>query len=163
MANSDRPSGLRPYGAILRCTPYTAGAVIYPGDAVHLEADGKVDPAVASEAIIGVAATYASADGDEVLVWDDPDQKFVVQDDGVSATLSQTNVGRNYNIVATAGNSTYKQSRMELDADSGATASTLPLRLVGFDREVNQASGAINAKCIVVVNQHQLDANIEGA
>lgn len=162
MANSDRPAGLRPYGAILRCTPYTAGATIYPGDAVHMEADGKVDPAVASEAIIGVAATYASADGEEVLVWDHPEQRYVVQDDGVSATLSQTSVGLNYNLVATAGNSTYKVSRMELDASSGATDSTLPLRLVGFDREVNQVSGAINAKCIVQINQNQYGDATEG-
>ena len=51
MANSDRPKGLRPYGDILRETPYTAGAAVYPGDAVHLEDDGKVDPAAAAEAM----------------------------------------------------------------------------------------------------------------
>lgn len=164
MANTDKPKGFSPVGETLRCRPYTAGAAVYPGDAVKLQADGKVDPATASQSIIGVAASYAAADGDEVLVWDDPNQLFKVQDDGVSATLSQTSVGLNYNIVATAGNSTYKDSRMELDADSGATDSTLPLRLVGFAREEGESgAGAINAKCIVAINQHQLGDAIEGA
>lgn len=160
MANTDRPKGLRPYERAIRETPYTAGGAIYPGDAVHMEADGKVDAATASEALVGVAATYAAADGDEVIVWDDPQQKFVVQaDDGT--TLAQTNIGLNYNIVATAGNATYKQSRMELDSDSGATTSTLPLRLIGVSREEGSEIGEF-AKCVVVINNHQLANNTEG-
>lgn len=160
MANANRPKGLRPFERALRETPYVAGAAIYPGDAVHLEADGKVDPASASEALVGVAATYAAADGDEVLVWDDPQQKFVVQaDDGT--TLAQTNIGLNYDIVATAANTTYKQSRMELDSDSGATTSTLPLRLIGVSREEGSEIGEF-AKCVVVINNHQLANNTEG-
>lgn len=160
MANVDRPKGFRPYERVLRETPYTAGAAIYPGDAVHLEDDGKVDPATASEAVIGVAATYASGDGVEVIVWDDPEQKFVVQaDDGT--TLAQTAVGLNYNLVATAGNSTYKQSRMELDSNTGATSSILPLKLLGVSREVNTAIGEF-AKCVVVINNHQLGKGVEG-
>jgi hypothetical protein len=154
MANSNRPSGFRPYGDILRETPYTAGAAVYPGDVVHLEDDGLVDPAVASEAVLGVAASYAAASGAEVLVWDDPDQKFIAQmDDGT--TPAQTAVGLNYNIVATAGNSTYKRSRMELDSDSGATNSNLPLKLLAFDREVNNVAGEF-AECIVSINMHQI-------
>lgn len=153
MANVDRPKGLRPYGDVLRETPYIAGATIYPGDAVHMEDDGKVDPATASESIIGVAATYASADLSEVIVWDDPDQKFIVQAD-TGTTLAQTAVGLNYDIVATAGNSTYRVSRMELDSDSGATSSVLPLRLLAFDKAVGNAAGE-HADCVVMINNHQ--------
>ena len=161
MANSDKPRGFRPYGDIIRVVPYTAGAAVYPGDAVHLENDGKVDPAVASEALLGVAASYAAADGDEVLVWDSPDQKFIVQSDN-GTTLAQTAVGLNYNIVDTAGDSTYKQSRQELDSDSGATTpSTLPLRLIAFDREQGNAAGEF-AECIVQINNHQLGRNTVG-
>lgn len=161
MANSDKPKGFRPYGDVIRAVPYTAGAAIYPGDAVHLEDDGKVDPATASEALLGVAANYASADGQEVMVWDSPDQKFIVQgDDGT--TLAQTAVGLNYNIVATAGNSAYKMSRMELDSSSGVTTpSTLPLRLLGFDREQGNSAGEF-AECIVQINNHQLGRNTVG-
>lgn len=159
MANTNRPKGFRPYERAIRETPYTAGGTVYPGDAVHMEADGLVDAAVASEALVGVAATYATS-GNEVLVWDDPQQKFVVQaDDGT--TLAQTAIGLNYNIVATTGNTKYKQSRQELDSDSGATTSTLPLRLIGVSREEGSEIGEF-AKCVVVINNHQLANNTEG-
>lgn len=155
MANADRPSGFRPYGRVLRCTRYIAGAAVYPGDVVHMEDDGKVDPATASEAAIGVAASYASGDGQEVLVWDDPDQRFVAQlDNGTS--LAQTAVGLNFNIVATAGNSSYKQSRMEVDSSSAATNSTLPLRLAGFSRQIDKDANIEFGEVVVSINNHQL-------
>lgn len=160
MANANRPKGLRPVERASRETPYTAGGAVYPGDAVKMNDAGKVVAASASDALIGVAASYASADGAEVMVWDDPEQKFVVQaDDGT--TLAQTGVGLNYDIVATAANSTYKMSRMELDSSSGATNSTLPLRLIGVDRQVGEAIGEF-AKCVVVINNHQLRKASEG-
>lgn len=159
MANANSPKGLRPYERALRLTPYVAGGTVYPGDAVHMEDDGKVDAATAAEALIGVAATYAT-DGQEVMVWDAPEQKFVVQaDDGT--TLAQTAIGLNYDIVATAGNTTYRQSRMELDSNTGATSSILPLRLMGVSREVDEVIGEF-AKCVVVINNHQLAKVSEG-
>lgn len=161
MANADRPRGFRPHERAKRVTPYVAGSAIYPGDAVKMSSDGKVDSASASEALLGVAATYASADGQEVLVWDDPDQKFVVQaDDGTA--IAQADVGLNYDIVATAGNSTYNQSRQELDANSGMTTpSTLPLRLCGISREVGNVAGEF-AECVVSINEHQLRPGTAG-
>lgn len=153
MANADKPQGLRPVGRVLRERPYTAGGTVYPGDAVKIGNDGLVVAASASNALIGVASTYATST-QEVLVMDDPSQQFVVQaDDGT--TLAQTAVGLNYNIVATSGSTTYKRSRMELDSDTGATLSTLPLRLMAFNREVNNAAGEF-AECIVEINNHQL-------
>lgn len=153
MANADRPIGLRPYGDILQLTPYVASAAVYPGDAVSMAATGLVASATASQALIGVAASYASAAQAEVLVWDHPDQKFIVQSDN-GTTLAQTSVGLNYNLLATAANTQYKRSRMELDSDTGATTSTLPLRLIAFDREVNNVAGEF-AECIVSINNHQ--------
>lgn len=153
MANADKPRGLRPAERVMRQTPYVADGTIYPGDAVKIEDDGKVVSASASDALLGVAVNYATA-GDKIMVLDDPDQKFVVQaDDGTA--LAQTGIGLNYNIVATSGNSSYRQSRMELDSDSGATTSTLPLRLLGFDASIDNAAGEF-AECVVVINNHQL-------
>lgn len=157
MANADRPSGAEPKGEILRVTKYKAGAATYPGDFVTLEADGKVDPAAASEALLGVAISYAAADGDEVLVADHPDQKFVVQADGADID-SDTDIGLNYNILATAANTTYNQSRMELDSSTGlASDADLPLQLVGVVDAADNALGA-NVKCIVRINNHQLQS-----
>jgi hypothetical protein len=159
MANADRPRGLRPAERGARQTPYVADGTIYPGDAVKIENDGKVVAASASNALLGVAVNYAVT-GDTVMVLDDPNQKFVVQgDDGT--TLAQAGVGLNYNVVATGGSTAYKQSRMELDSSSGATDSTLPLRLLGFQASVGNAAGEF-AECIVVINNHQLRPGSEG-
>lgn len=160
MANQDRPKGFRPYEAALRERPHVAGGTVYPGDAVNMNASGQVVTADASEALMGVAASYGTS-GSTIAVWDDPEQLFVVQaDDGTS--IAQADVGLNYNIVATAGSATYKQSRMELDSSSGATASTLPLRLMGLSPDVNEAAGEF-AKCVVAINNHQLRPGTEGA
>lgn len=155
MANADRPQGARPKEAPARLREYTAGGTIYPGDFVHLEADGKVDAAAAGESLIGVAQSYAT-DGDKVKVWDDPQQIFVVQADGADID-AQTDIGLNYNIVATAGSTAYKASRMELDSDSGATTSTLPLKLLGIDERADNALGA-QVDCLVKINNHILAA-----
>ena len=159
MANADKPQGFRPYGDVKRASPYTTNAICYPGDALTMSNAGTVGPWSSGLKVIGVAANYA-ASAAEVMVWDDPDQKFVVQaDDGT--TLAQTNVGLNYDIVSTAGDSTYRQSRMELDASTGATDSTLPLRLLGVQNPPGEAIGEF-AKCVVEVNVHQLAKNIVG-
>lgn len=160
MANPDRPQGARPVGDS-KAREYTAGAAVYPGDFVHMETDGLVDPAAVSEALLGVAISYASASGEKVLVVDDPDQEFIVQADG-SDIDAATDVNLNYNIVATAGDSSYKVSRQELDSSSGATDSTLPLRLIGVGRRIDNALGA-QVECRVVINNHQLAKVTEGA
>ena len=160
MANPDRPNGARPKDRARRITEYVAGARVFPGDFVHMEDDGKVDPAVASEALLGVAASYADADGDKVLVWDDPDQKYIVQADGADID-DQTDFGLNYDIVATAGDTTYNLSRMELDSDTGAPTATLPLRALALEPVEGNALGA-QAEVIVLINNHQLGKGTVG-
>lgn len=153
MANVDRPNGFRPFEKVMRQSIYVAGGTIYPGDAVKLDS-GKVVVASAGDSLLGVAAGYAEADK-EVKVYDDPEQKFVIQaDDGTNMAISD--VGKNYDIVATSGNSTYRQSRMELDSDSGdAEDGSLPLKLLGYSREVGEELGE-HAKCVVTINNHLL-------
>jgi hypothetical protein len=154
MANLDQPKGAEPVGPVYRAEEYIAAAAIYPGDLVKQEAAGKVTPATAGDACVGVALSYASADGQKVLVANHPDQQFRIQADDDSIT-AQTAVGLNYNLVAGSANTTYKRSGMELDASTGATTATLPLRLIRFDRAVNNAAGA-NVLCVVKINNHQL-------
>lgn len=160
MANKDRPNGLRPKGEPLRANKYTAGGAIYPGDCVKLDSAGKVVVASASNSLCGVAASYASADGAAVMVWDHPDQLFVAQaDDATVDALADLNL--NYNITATAGNSTYKMSRHEVDGNTGATDSTLPLRVLAATDEVGESLGSF-AKVVCKINAHQLAGNTEG-
>lgn len=154
MPNADRPRGFEPYGRVRREKEYVAGARIFPGDAVHKENDGKVDPAVASEALLGVAMSYADADGDAVIICDDPDQMYIVQSDSADID-AQTDVGLNFNLTATAGNTTYNKSRQELDGNTEGTTATLPLKLLGIDNRDDNAFGD-NVDCIVVINNHDL-------
>lgn len=155
MANKDRPQGAAPFGEPLRVTNYVAAAACYPGDFLAQESGGQVTPASAgATGLIGVAASYQSTAAGEVLVWDHPDQRFVVQSDSTNPD-AQTDIGLNYDIVATAANTTYKASRHELDDNTGATDSNLPLKLLGIERQVGDALGA-NAKCVVKINNHQL-------
>jgi len=160
MANGDRPAGFKPFGKALRVSPYVAGEAIYPGDCVRMQADGKLDVAAASESLLGVAASYAAADGDEVLVWDDPNQMFIGQCDG-SDVDAQTDIGLNYNLVATAGNTTYRTSRQEIDSDSQATDSNLPFRSHYIETRPDNALGA-QVELVVSINNHQLQKSSEG-
>jgi hypothetical protein len=157
MANKDQPKGAEPFGRIGRLSEYVADATIYPGDLVKLHADGTVTPAAAGDASVGVAATYAAADA-QVLVYDDPDQLFVIQSDDASEPSAQDDIGLNYNIVVGSANATYRRSAMELDGSTGATTATLPLRLIRILPAVDNALGA-NAKCVVKINNHQLGSS----
>ena len=154
MANKDMPVGFAPKGASLRMNAYVAGGVVYPGDAVTLDATGRVAAATASQALCGIAGSYASAAGVDVSVHDHPDQLFVAQGDEAEID-AQTDMNLNYNIVATAGNATYKQSRMEIDSSTQATTATLPIKVLGLEPRVDNALGA-QARVICKINNHQL-------
>lgn len=154
MANRDEPQGFRPKGEPLRLNKYVAAGVIYPGDAVSQESGGRVVAASASSALFGVAASYASAADQSVEIWDDPEQLYVVQADEADID-AQTDMGLNYDLLATAGDATYRVSRMELDSSTGGTSATLPLKLLGIDERPNNALGA-QVDCIVKINNHQL-------
>lgn len=159
MANKDQIVGFRPYGKTRSAQSYTTSAVVYPGDAVKMDNAGLVTPATAGSVILGVALSYA-ASGDQCLVCDDPDQQYVVQaDDGTVS--SQSAIGLNYNITVGTASTLYKRSAMELDASTGATDSTLPLRLLGVVRTIDNELGA-NVDLVVRINKQQLGANTEG-
>lgn len=115
MANRDEPQGFRPKGEVERANAYVAAGIIYPGDAVSLESGGRVVAASSPGPLCGVSASYASAAGDEVLVWDNPDQLFIVQASG-SQIIAQTNMNLNYGLLATTGNVIYRCSRQEMNS-----------------------------------------------
>jgi hypothetical protein len=160
MANKDQPRGLVPYGKVLNAKVYEAGSTVYPGDLVILAADGAIDTAAAgTTAALGVALSYGVA-GADILVADDPNQKFIVQaDDGTVS--AQSAVGLNYNITVSTADTLFKQSRIELDSSTGATDSNLPLRLLDLEGAIDNAFG-VNADLIVKINNHRLGNSVEG-
>jgi hypothetical protein len=154
MANADRPRGFWPHGKILRLSEYESGSACYPGDMVVLASDGQVDPsASAGTALLGCCISYASAAGQSVLVCDDPEQKYVVQADETQAS-SQAIVGCAADVVVTAGDSTFKTSRQELDS-SDAAQSAGPLIILAKETRPDNAFGA-QVDLIVKINEHQL-------
>lgn len=153
MANLDRPRGAEPKGKPLRENAYVAGEAIYRGDLLKKANTGKVVRAAASDALIGVAAASAAAD-EKVLVWDHPDQQFVMQADGGDID-AQTDILLNYDFVVASPDTTYSISRTEVDSSTGDTTATLPLKLLAVDERPDNALGA-QVDCIVKINNHQL-------
>jgi len=162
MANKDRPRGAEPYGETRTEGKYIAGSAIAPGEFVQKSADGKIDPATSISTCLGVAVSRAAADGDAVLVADNPEQKYIVQADG-SDIDTQTDVGLLYNILPTADDTTYEIARMELDSSTGLVSTTGngALRLLAIDDRPDNAFGA-QVDCIVKVSKHQLGDNQDG-
>lgn len=170
MANVDLPRGFRPYGDIKSCNSYSAGGTIYPGDAVKFSAGtssttvrrAEVVAGTAGAALCGVALNYAVAGG-KVLVADDPSQLFVGQCDEADFD-NQVDLGLNASILATAGSSTYKVSRMEVDSSTLATTATLELKVLGYiERQDGKNEMGANAEVIFKINNHQLSAGTGSA
>lgn len=153
MANADRPTGFRPYGPVRMRKKFVAGAAVYPGDMVKLSADGKVDPVSAGNDIFGCALSYASGDGEDVLLSIHPDQLYIGQADG-SDIDAQTDIGNLFDVLATAGNSTYKQSRQEVDSSTASTSDG-QLALLDVVSKPGNAFGEF-AEVVVKINEHQI-------
>lgn len=156
MAIKDEPRGFQPWGRVLSVRQYVGSALtaIYPGDAVAFNSAGKVFPASAGNTnILGVAQSYKAATGTTVMVMDDPDQQYIVQDDGSGSTvLTQTSVNLNFDHLATAGNGTLLKSQQEIVRGGAATTQIVGSagwRLLG----IIGATGA-NSYLRVVCNEH---------
>lgn len=160
MANLDRPNGFEPYGSVKQAVEMEAGSACYPGDALTLASDGQVDPATAGSKIVGICLSYAAAAGDKVLVSVDPTQLYSVQADETEIS-AQTLIGNVADIVATAGNSTFKQSRQELDSSVANSGGTQQLLIVALDPSTNNAFGA-QARVLVRINESSLADSFAG-
>jgi hypothetical protein len=157
MANAVTPCGFQPYGPVLSAGVYDAGGTMYPGDALKFKDDGTVIVVAAgTDAAMGVALEYA-ASGEKVLVSDDPSQKYSVQADEADFD-AQTDIGLNVEIEPTAGNSTYRISRMEVDSSTLDTTATLPIKVLQVLPSPDNALGS-EVKLIVKINNHQLGSH----
>lgn len=196
MANTDRPSGLRPV-RYRNGTPWngksrpyyvsTAGATgIFIGDPVDIAGDsntaeitvigGKFAPGSLSRVVLATAGDtnhvsgvvtgimpttrdstiYRPASTEAVvLVCDDPNVVFEIQDDA-SGALATTDVGLNANLVAGTGSTYTGLSGWELDATTPAANSSFQLlieRMANIEEDNVAADG--NAKWEVVINLHR--------
>lgn len=181
MANSNAPRGLspvryvngRPYtGAVTRYfVPATDANAMFIGDPVIRagSADGRGIPTVAlataaggayvTGAIVGfepnpdnLSLTYRLASTARyVMVADDPDLLFQIQEDSVGGALAATSVSLNADLIAGTGSTTTGQSGWMLDSSTAATTATLQLRIVEMQDVEGNDIGA-TAKWLVSMN-----------
>lgn len=172
MANRDAPRGFTPVNPFCKVRKYFKNAAVQlgVGDPVIRatnsdDANGypEVTRATTGSAITGVvvevlpdnARTYPylkSGDSGYVMVADDPNELFLVQDNGGATGIAITNLGQHIDSVAAIDcHSTTGRSKYELDTEAIATDNTWVL--VDIDHRPDNAVGA-NADWIVKPNLH---------
>lgn len=91
-----------------------------------------------------------------LLVADNPDLIFEVQEDAVGGTLALASVGLNADWIDGTGSTTTGQSGVMLDTSTAATTNTLQLRILGFSRAVDNEPAVAYAKVLVQINLHSM-------
>lgn len=161
MANVDHPKGFKVFGPRGSVSPYTkttAGAV-FDGDLVDVTATdspGTIGAAAAgSVQLLGASEVYSAAGtAATLLIVDDPDQKFVGQEDSGGGNLALTDLMENADHLATTGSTTTGKSAHEIDSSS-ADPATFGLRLLDLLNNPANAVGA-NAQYVCRINEHHL-------
>jgi len=165
MANLDAPRGFIPYknaGKTVRIGYYikTAGEEVFQGDPVKRVAAGTVQTYAPgdTEPLIGIAARHSlAADTEELQVYDDPEQEFVVQTDTGTA-FAAADIGLNADSEADhAGSATSGLSGQEIDMSTANTTATLPFKVLGLAPQINSLENAagVNADILVKINRHE--------
>ena len=95
-----------------------------------------------------------------VLVADDPNILFELQDDGLAA-LTATSANKNASYTVTNPTAPQQNSATVLSTASVAVTQALPLKIVGLVQKPNNAFG-VNANWLVKLNQHELQGNTAG-
>ncbi len=181
MANANSPRGLiprrhvsgAPYnGAANRYyVPSSDGTAIFIGDPVKstgsADANGVPGVIVAAagntvrgvcvgvEAITSSSTIYREASTERyILVADDPELLFEIQEDSVGNNLAVTEIGLNTDFVAGTGSTASGYSGFMLDS-SGTGTGTANLRIVSLVQRVDNAIDTYG-KYLVKINEHEL-------
>lgn len=94
-----------------------------------------------------------------VMVCDDPNVIYEIQEGGVHAALDQTYIGVNANLLSGTNNGYV--SGWTFNNNTTATTNTLQLQLLGLSQKANNAFGTY-AKWRVRINNHQFAAGVTG-
>lgn len=188
MPNTSRINGFRPVrylngspwnGAATKyATQASDGTAIFMGDAVKLDggSDGagirSVTQATAGAAVIGAVVGIVvdpllinspqyrvASTARYLMVADDPNLLFEVQEDAVGGALASASVGLNASLIVGSGSTTTGQSGMQLDTSTAATTATLELKIMEFVQRADNEVASANAKVLVKFNNHQLGSH----
>ena len=177
MANANTPQGLRPVryasgapyngAANTYFVPAADSTALFIGDPVIVagsaDANGVPTATRATAAggalwtgvVVGiintptVTTTYRPAStACYILVADDPNLLFEVQEDAVGGALAAVDVGLNADLIAGTGSTVTGKSAFQLDTSTKAVTATLQMRIEGFVQRADNEIGA-NAKVLV--------------
>lgn len=191
MANTDNAFGLKPvkhrngaaYNGAFRIYSIAAGdgTATYIGDPVTLAGtsqtiNGQIYSDVVQSAtgsvfagvVVGVVPTtqdstrYRVASTQRLLmVADDPDLLFEIQEVSGGTALTANDAGLNANIVVAAGSTATGNSGVELNNATEATTNTLDVHIIGVAARDDNAIGE-HCKWLVSINRHQYANQIAG-
>lgn len=184
MANLDKKGGLQPInspGGSVKLRRYAITAsyatAIFNGDPVVRVGAGTISRATASATnpILGSAQGFFDGDGQPqgyyvasssdswtILVANDVDQEFTMQEDSDGSNLALVDRGQNVAIAFTAsGDQTTNLSGCELDSGSIATTADEQIRVIDLYETPDNALGT-HAVWVVKINNHQDNQGIVG-
>jgi hypothetical protein len=198
MANNNAPFGLRPVSTVsgqpfsgatrTYSVPAGDGTAIYLGDAVKLVGTSQIvngSPyadiarAASGDVMVGVVVgvlpasrdslTYRAASTQRLLlVADDPNLLFEIQQGNSGTALTVNDVGQNSNLTVVAGSAITGYSGSVISNSAGNTTNTLDLKIVGIvDRADNDigssvSSGTLASRFLVRINRHQYTDQVAG-
>jgi hypothetical protein len=118
--------------------------------------------------VVGVAAdtrdslTYRAASTQRILlVADDPDLLFEIQEVSGGTALTANDIGLNANFIVGTGSTTTGLSGVELNNATEATTNTLDCQIIGLSPRADNEVGE-HAKWLVRLNNHQYANQIAG-
>lgn len=191
MANADTPFGLRPVanvssgsytgGVRAYSVPTSDSTAIFIGDPVKIVGTSQtingviysdVAQAATGDVISGVVVgvlpvtadslTYRAASTQRILlVNDDPNALFEIQEVSGGTPLDANAIGLNADFVVGSGSTVTGYSGVELNNATEATTNTLDLKIVGFVNAPDNAVGE-HAKYLVRINRHRFVNQIAG-
>lgn len=101
----------------------------------------------------GLPIYHPASTNQYVLVADDPDLLFWIQEDSVGGSIAMATAGmKNADLVAGSGSTVTGWSGWMLDSSSIATTNTLQLRLIGGLQEADNTMASSYAKWLVRIN-----------
>lgn len=175
MSNENLALGLvpinMPYGNVRSRLYYCDGTQntleLFIGDPVVMDTTGTVIRATGGAgnyilgAVIGVydaskapIAYLTSSTAGYVLVADDPNQQYLIQEDGDTTPLTTAAVGANVDLITAAGSTFRNRSGVMIDSTSVTTSTNGQLRLIAKQDRVNNDVGAY-CKWICKINYAQ--------
>lgn len=192
MANVDTPFGFRPVryasgapyngSANVYSTASGDGTAIFVGDPVVLSGTGStingvlyadVDQAATTNIVLGVVVAVLPETRDSLiyragstvrrlLVCDDPDVLYEIQEVSGGTALTADDIGLNGVFVVGSGSTVTGQSGVELNNTGEAGTATLDVQIVGLAAREDNAIGE-HAKWLVKINRNRYSNQVAGA